>query len=303
MSEADITADATAGKETPPVETVVAASPPSVGEQLAAARLARGLKVVDVAQTLKLSARQVVALEGDNWQALPGPTFIRGFVRNYARLLGLDAAPLMAMLDQLLAKPTAPLTPLPARRPPMGNGSGVRRDRLVMLTGGLLLLLAALAYFLIPGDLSNWRESAEAALKALSRPPEAPAAPPAAETEPPFPPETTPPQIINPEVAEEVVPTPVEAPPATPASPESAAIPVGALRLVADQESWVEVHDRDSRLIFSQRMTAGSEQVLNGPPPLSLVIGYAPGVRLTWRGKAVDLGPSTKGDVARLALE
>jgi cytoskeleton protein RodZ len=63
------------------------------------------------------------------------------------------------------------------------------------------------------------------------------------------------------------------------------------------------VRDRDNRLIFSQRLAAGSEQVLNGSPPLSLVIGYAPGVRLTWRGKAVDLAASARGDVARLALE
>ena len=49
--------------------------------------------MADVAQTLKLGVRQVEALENGDWGGLPGATFIRGFVRNYARLVQVDAAP------------------------------------------------------------------------------------------------------------------------------------------------------------------------------------------------------------------
>ena len=51
---------------------------------------AAGLSIDAVAQQLKLAPRQVVALEEDNFPQLPGRTFMRGFMRNYARLLHLD---------------------------------------------------------------------------------------------------------------------------------------------------------------------------------------------------------------------
>lgn len=289
---------------------------PSVGEQLAAARQARGLDVADVSQALKLGVRQVEALESGDWHALPGQTFIRGFVRNYARLLGMDAAPLMAMLDQVLEKPAAGLVVPPSHQGamPHAGGPGAKRDRAVMVAGGALVALAALAYFLIPGDLSGLRDNAQGLLDSLARK-EEPVAPPAATpAEPVFPPGATPQQIMNPQA---VVPA-TEEPPSAAAKPaaDSAAAataatvppsPVAAgtpqLRLAFDKESWLEVRDRDNRLIFSQRLAAGSEQVLAGAAPLSLVIGYAPGVRLFWQGKPVDLAPHTKGDVARLVLE
>jgi cytoskeleton protein RodZ len=296
----------------PSGEEAVAAPPPSVGEQLAAARLARGLSVADVGQTLKLGARQVEALEKGDWQALPGTTFIRGFVRNYARLLGLDSAPLMAMLDTVLAKPAATLAVprSPQGAMPRAGEGGTRRDRFVVIAGAALVLLAALAYFLMPGDLSGLRDSAQHLLDSLARH-EEPAAEP---VEPAFPPGATAQQIMNPQAVEEGTSTPGTPAPAEPPSPapaaaapaSPAAAPAGSvqLRLVADKDSWVEVRDRDNKvLLLAEPMLAGREQTLAGIPPLSVVLGYAAGVRLTWRGKAVDLSSYTKGDVARLTLE
>ena len=66
-----------------------------VGQELAAAREARGLAVADVAQQLKFAPRQLEALEQEQFEALPGHTFTRGMVRNYARLLKLDPEPLV----------------------------------------------------------------------------------------------------------------------------------------------------------------------------------------------------------------
>lgn len=288
-----------------------AAPAPSVGEQLAAARQSRGLAVVDIAQTLKLGVRQVEALEEGDWQALPGQTFIRGFVRNYARLVGLDAAPLMEQLDAVLEKPVSGLL-VPASQQgamPPAVGHGHKRDRAVIMSGVVLVLLAALAYFLLPGDLSGLRDSAQGLLDSLARK-EEPAAPVVAvAAEPAFPPGSTPQQIMSPQAltsgGEESVAAAATAS-AAPASPVSAeTVPAAGtpLRVLVDKESWLEVRDRDNRLIFSQRLAAGSEQLLAGTAPLSLVIGYAPGVRLFWQGKPVDLAQHTKGDVARLVLE
>lgn len=276
---------------------------PSVGEQLAAARQARGLAVVDIAQTLKLGVRQVEALEGGDWQALPGQTFIRGFVRNYGRLVGVDPALLMAQLDEVLEKPVSGLV-VPASQqgamPPAG-GHGQKRDRAVILVGGVLVVLAALAYLLMPGDLSGLRDSAQALLDSLARKEEPAQAAVVVAAEPAFPPGATPQQIMSPQA---VMPSIDEATPvAAPVVGETAPATAAQMRFVFDHESWLEVRDRDNRLIFSQRLAAGSEQMLAGTAPLSLVIGYAPGVRLFWKGNPVDLAPHTKGDVARLVLE
>ena len=71
--------------------------------------------MADVAQTLKLGVRQVEAPLGRDLGRLPGATFIRGFVRNYARLVEIDAGPLMEQLDGTLDRPAAP-----PRRPKPG---------------------------------------------------------------------------------------------------------------------------------------------------------------------------------------
>ena len=90
----------------------------------------------------------------------------------------------------------------------------------------------------------------------------------------------------------------VSAPLATP-------VMAGGARLVFEfaGESWVEVRDASGRLIFSRLNQAGSSQEVQGTPPLELVVGNAPLVSLSWRGKAVDLAPATRGEVARIKLQ
>ncbi|MFZ2267138.1 MAG: RodZ domain-containing protein [Azonexus sp.] len=283
---------------------------PGVGAQLRAAREALGIPMQDVASALKLGGRQLEALEDGNWQLLPGVTFVRGFVRNYARLVHLDPAPLMQQLDATLEKPVMRLgdADIHQARMPHGGSAGGRRDRAVVLSGAALVVLAGLIYVLLPNDLSDLRSSTQGLLDSFARKDEPVAVEPVAE--PVFPPGTTPQQIMNPQAEMPAAPAePVEAgaPPA-PANPvaERSQQVSGApiMRFVFDKESWVEVRDRDSKVIYSQRSAAGAEQSLaSGQGPFSLVIGYAPGVKLFWHGQPIDLVPYTRGDVARLVLE
>ncbi len=281
---------------------------PAVGAQLRAAREARGIALSEVAATLKLGVRQLEALERGDWQVLPGATFVRGFVRNYARFVQIDPLPLMSQLDAVLEKPVSRLGEADSQQTAMPQGgSGIsRRDRMVVLSGGLLVVFAALVYFLLPNDLSVWRDSVQELISSLARKDEvAPVAvvEPAPASEPVFPPGTTPQQVMNPQA---------ETPAADAVAPQ-AAMPVaekslqvaGApdMRFVFEKESWVEVRDRDGKVIFSQRGQAVSEQSVSGQGPFSLVVGFAPGVKLFWHGQTVDLAPYTRGDVARLVLE
>lgn len=298
---------------------------PSVGSVLRKAREAKGLPVADIAQTLKLGQRQVEALERDDWSGLPGTTFVRGFVRNYARLLDVDAAPLMVSLDALLAKPVDTLAVSETVPAPMSSSSQ-SRDGMVVAIGAGILVLAALAYFLLPTDLSGLRSSIQGLIDGSSAQSELVAQQAAPVTAQPtqevlFPPGATAHQLIAPQLAPAVTggdsvatlaaaTTPVndtvKALPTTDVQPAKAVVAStgsSQLRFNIVQESWLEVRDQAGAIVFSQRLPAGTEQAVAGKGPLSVTIGFAPGVRLTANGKTVDLAPHTKGDVARLVLE
>jgi cytoskeleton protein RodZ len=75
-----------------------APSPQAAGAMLAQAREKAALSIDTVASQLKLAPRQVRALESGDFASLPGRTFVRGFVRNYARLLDIDTASVLAAL-------------------------------------------------------------------------------------------------------------------------------------------------------------------------------------------------------------
>ena len=95
------------------------------GAQLRAAREAAGLSLDQVAQQLKLAPRQVRALEEENFGMLPGRTFTRGFMRNYARLLNLDPDLLVAHLPDAAHAPSLESPPLHSTSSSRGckNGS------------------------------------------------------------------------------------------------------------------------------------------------------------------------------------
>ncbi len=276
---------------------------PGVGARLRLAREMRQMTVDDVALALRLGPRQVEALEQGNWQGLPGQTFIRGFVRNYARVLQIDPAPLMDQLDDTLGKPADSLN-VPAGKPTAMPSGQHRRSRPLIVAGLVLVALAVLVYALLPNDLSVLRERVQGLIDSVSRKepaPEPATASPAARaasSEPVFPPGSTQQQVMNPQAH-----APAEMAPAPLAAPGAARNENAPLRFVFASEAWVEVRDRDNNVVLSQVGAAGSERAVGGTGPFSLVIGYAPGVKLFWRGQSVDLAPHTKGEVARLVLE
>lgn len=274
----------------------------SVGQQLRAAREAKGLAVTEVAKVLKLSPRQVEALEADDWPSLPCKTIIRGFVRNYARFLNLSSDPLMRSLDEI-SMPPAPelemLTGTPVSIAP-GNQAD-RRDYLRVFSGLLILALAVLVTFFFPKDM--W-ESTVSALKAAMQPNET-----VVEQSVVEPPAT----VVAPAAVETVQPvlaafpevpvTPLSAPPVPADVSAPATISAGVLKFSFAQPAWVEVRDRDGAVLFSQLGQAGSQRDVEGRPPFALIIGNAGNVSLQYKGKPVDLSKRSKDDVARLSIE
>jgi cytoskeletal protein RodZ len=72
----------------------------TVGETLRSAREERGLSLTEAERETKIRQKYIAALEDDNATALPGPTYARGFLRNYASFLDLNAKELIAQYDE-----------------------------------------------------------------------------------------------------------------------------------------------------------------------------------------------------------
>lgn len=273
-----------------------------VGAQLRTAREAKKMAVADIALTLKLGNRQVEALENGDWGSLPGNTFIRGFVRNYARIVGLEIEPLMAELDRVLQAPKQQLAVHESSLADMPQtGSRQKRDLAFPLLGLGLVAVAVAIFVFLPNDISALRSAAQGLIDNFSRkevPVEA-AKPAEAKADPVFPPGVTPQQVMTPQAAN----APAEAPGSASLPAPQQLQPEAPLRLVFEKESWVEVRDKEGKVVFSQRNAGGTEQDVAGQGPFALVVGFAPGVKVLFRGKPVDLAPHTRGDVARLNLE
>jgi cytoskeleton protein RodZ len=63
---------------------------PSIGETLREARMRQHLDIADVEARTKIRAKYLRALENEEFAMLPGPTFVKTFLRTYAEMLGLD---------------------------------------------------------------------------------------------------------------------------------------------------------------------------------------------------------------------
>ena len=275
-----------------------------VGQELAAVREERGLALSDVAQQLKFSARQLEALEQENLDALPGATFTRGMVRSYARLLKLDPEPLVQRISGRVEIPDA--NRLAARyHQPVPFSDGARRSTFVYLAMslGVLVLVGGVAY--------EWHQERTAAGKKNTAVAKAPK--PAPRSEPkvlaavaPVPVAAPAPEkvIDKPKIAEKPPAAEKTAPISIAAAPVSSGPKTGPNRLVVrtDGEAWIEIKDSADRMLVSSLNPAGSERVVRGRPPYTLVIGNASNVRVTYDDKPIDLAPHTRQDVARLTV-
>lgn len=127
-----------------------------VGDQLKAAREARRMSLGEVSQAIKISPRVLEQVEANAWGEMPGHTFARGMVRSYAKLLQIDPEPLLKSLEDA-PLPKLPLLdiPSPTQAALPVAGQAQRRDRLTVAAGVLLVVLAALAYFIVP---DRWLE-------------------------------------------------------------------------------------------------------------------------------------------------
>ncbi len=288
----------------------------STGQALALARERLGMSVEDVAIRLHLSARQVRALEADDASALPGAMFVRGFIRNYAKLLGLDAEPLLASYQ--VSTPDSQNRVITLRSANIPIVSGGKKVWMPYAVASALIGLA-LAIWMVYMDYvvedkhvtvekPGVTKSAQPAVPAPEPvPPAVLQAPPAL----PVGPQTNAidaaqsPTTVQPQPAAKVPPAvPSPSPSATktssaPQEPSNAA----RLSITCSEHSWISITDHDGHEIFNKNQPAGSQADVTGVPPFNIVVGNVSGVRLTFNDKPIDLATYAKGNVARFTLE
>ena len=290
-----------------------------VGEKFARARAALQLSIGDVAQQLKFSARQIDAMEQERFEELPPGTFARGMVRAYARLLKLDAEPLVARVAARVAVPDNAAAVASTRRP-LPITDSARRTNLIYgaLSVAILGVIAAVVFEWQHERSNASRLSFVAAAQAPDVAPE-------------------PQRIPGPDIVASAVAPPNLSPlaAAAPVQPDTArpeAVPVaapqpgsraaaggtggtggtggiggigGTKRIVMkfERESWVQIRGRSGKTLFSQLNAAGSEHTVEGEAPFALIIGNAQHVRLSYDDRPIDLAPHVKVEVARFTLD
>ncbi len=300
----------------PVEETVI--PPVSPGKVLAAARMEKGLSVMDVARSLRLSARQIEAIESEEFEKLPGMTFIRGFIRNYAKLLHLDPEPLLAVCQpttpqsvhiQAISVPPgqAEFSSSRSQRTFSSNNEKSRVLKMLPVVLGVAALLAWGVFELIQGGSNHTvvvKPAGDSSAVPLSLPPAnvpVPIDAPAPANEAPQPgaamvpakESTPPPKELS--VTQAVQPVP--------SSADAASSGSSKVRLTFSGESWVEIRDKAGRTIYKQTGYAGNEQIISGTPPFALTVGRASNVKVYYNDKQVELAPTpSSGDVARLTL-
>jgi len=303
------------------------ASSRTLGQTLASERERQGLSRSDAAQRLHMSAYQIEALETGDYSRLPRGTFLRGFVRNYAKVLGLVADEALALLPEHAPRDQKPGIVVPTqniRFDPIGDrlqNPYVKAATLALVA--LAIGFAAMYWWLFikptpPGAAGRkatetqvavaapaaQSESIAKALAMPAQPATAEAAKPEAAKIEPAKPETAKPEPPKPEPPKLNAKLP--APPAA-VPVQAQVLKVGAdgkvLKLVFKGSSWVEIRDSKGKILLSRLNPAGSEAEVSGKPPFNVIVGNAPEVQVFYNDHEFDLEPHTKVAVARFIVE
>src|SRR3954471_10745811 len=121
-----------------------------IGATLREARMRARIDISEIEAQTKIRAKYLRALENEEWDLLPGPTFVKSFLRTYAEALGLDARAILEEYklrhERLSEHELLPIAP-PGRadRRRSGPPAGIGRDiAIALLVVGLVALLIVL---------------------------------------------------------------------------------------------------------------------------------------------------------------
>lgn len=246
---------------------------PALGERFRAAREARGLSLSDVSEQIRIRSVYLAAIEEDNWSAIGAPVYVRGFLRTYARFLGLDPEEVVATFNSAPVS-SQPIPAAPERisrsahmAPERSQEQGSRGAPLIWAAAVVAVLLVA---FVVYNEFTMHGRSAPASV--------------ASETATPALPSNSPSEGPSPSASPSSIPG-LDGP--------------KSIALVLSAPSWLRV-TVDGNVRMEGTFSAGTSKTFHGKNAL-VRIGNAGGVEIYVDGKDVGkLGKS--GDVAEHAF-
>lgn len=277
------------------------------GAALKQARESLNRSIEDVARALHLSPRLVDALERDDYQGLPPVTFVRGYLKNYARLLGLREQDIVEAYHRAIGLDTAEddvRKSLPREDSRVRNLAAVFAMVAVVALGGWLVhfwrtdqLPPPPAPPAEPETESPKPEGEPFAVAQESPPAPAPAATianlPADGTEQPG---TIPASGTNTPVEAEVrrqTEAVAPAPTGGSGTPAPAAVPgIDTLVLRFEGNSWASVRDAEKKKLLYQTVRKGETKILQGKAPFRVTLGRPADVRVEFNDKPFEHGYS-----------
>ncbi|MCU0970394.1 MAG: helix-turn-helix domain-containing protein [Gammaproteobacteria bacterium] len=280
------------------------------GERLRSARKAKGIDLGHAARDLHLAEDRLAALERDEYSAIPGRVFVRGYLKNYARLVGLPPEQILAAYDTLYPPEQEEIPPMQRvgsagrLRPEVRSSHGaVRAVTWIIVVGLIALLLTWWKGYL------EWPSSSEvAALPPIESNLDVPPTDTVLTIEGDQPPERTtgasaaarPHGTDAPGLP--AAPLPIAT---APAEPQVASAPAPDVKVVVEftGTSWAEIRDSTGTFKLSGTFRPGTKRELGGTPPYSVSIGNHKAVVLRADGQPVDLRPHFNGSIVRFNFD
>ncbi len=127
----------------------------TLGEKLRDAREARGISISEVAEQTRIAPMYIECIENDNYKPLPGGIFNKGFVKSYARFIGLDEQEALQDYSRLLAQTEGSSGPAPTEtrsyRPEVLTDDRASQSSLstIIFAGIILALMTGAIYMLV----------------------------------------------------------------------------------------------------------------------------------------------------------
>lgn len=270
-----------------------------LGERFREAREARGISITEASTATRILPRYLQAIEAGDVASLPGDVYARGFVRNYAQLLGLPAEEMVGLYRIERGEPTSPIKIVPAAVPPRTRSCLIPSFFVTFFS--VLLLLAALYVVLNFSGMLTPPEVADAPTR-TSIPPTAttwatPTVPPEGATQSPLPPPPSPiPPTPDPNVPAGVAETP--SPVETPTLAGPVVVQATVVNDAGSVGSWFTVNV-DGVTAFNALLGPGQSQTWVAQREVFLNIGDTSVVQLTFNGQSSPEFPGAVRGVPR----
>ena len=288
------------------------------GQLLRNAREQLGWTREQVASRIHLRLTLIAAIESDTYDKHTSHTFIRGYLRTYAKLVGIPEETILAAYDKLGLTPpdNIDMQSFSRRSRQQANDS-----RLKVVTWLVILVLIALSIAWwwqstarrSAGDealaasemgtdqtasVANVTPTVDVPAPVLSVAPDAVATEAAVSDA-----AATAPDVVT--ATSAALSTEASAAEATLAPAETVATESGKapqLKMSFTADCWLDVKDANGKTLFSGLKKANDELVLEGPEPLRFIIGAPMAVNLEYQGKSFDMSRYNNGRTARFSL-